>query len=952
MPDPERKFLYNIPKLNRWFAITSLILLASIIWLIQDDYSREWKGYQREFRSLEIAKTQDRIRIAEEAIDPQELQSLEEDLEKARTEANTRQGEINALERQLAGIEARSYRATQDFRFTKAELSQAEYFRNEALRTGEPDLEAKEERVARIQEQLDEYDDQVKGIAEERRRLEGQIAKITGERDRIQNDLTRLLADRDLLRKRLRSIDAGFITWFRNLPILDFMNPSLRVQQVVLSDIVMDLNFALVPKVDRCTSCHLGIDRTDYQEESPPFNSHPNLDLMVASASPHPKENFGCTGCHQGLDRATSFQLAAHSPASADLAKAWKKKYHWKKMEHWEYRMWPPEYVEASCNPCHSQQAEIPQAEKFNRGKHLFEELGCHGCHKVRGFEDLPKVGPDLRQIASKTTPDWIYRWVGDPKAFRPTTKMPKFFFTANRSGADDESWNHTEIDAITTYLLENSERPEYPPAPAGNPERGRYLAHQIGCQGCHLVIDESPADLGPDYGRFSFGPSLRRVGEKVNAPWLYQWLRDPRRYHPATRMPDLRLSRRESADLTAYLMSLRDPDGKMGPAPAEITPAERSKALDEILKIYFRRELTKDQADERIGSLSPLEKKLIVGERLISKYGCAGCHEINGFETAQRVGVELSQIGHKNVRKLDFGALEIPHTVHDWLYQKMKDSRIFDLKREVAWQNKLRMPDFALTDDETQDIVTMLLGQQKESMRPRNAKLLSATEEAVEAGRHLVKRFNCRGCHILEGKGGDIQASLARELPKEGITPEEVGAYAPPNLYREGSKVQPDWLFRFLKAPNTIRPWLRVRMPTFQFSDREATILARYFALADEVSFPFSSVPEEPMRPAEMQAALTLFSRDYFNCTSCHQQGSKKPEGPPSGWAPDFALAGQRLRPAWITEWLLDPQALQPGTRMPGYFSTADSGPPDILEGDEAAQIEVLKKYLFTLGS
>ena len=42
----------------------------------------------------------------------------------------------------------------------------------------------------------------------------------------------------------------------------------------------------------------------------------------------------------------------------------------------------------------------------------------------------------------------------------------------------------------------------------------------------------------------------------------------------------------------------------------------------------------------------------------------------------------------------------------------------------------------------------------------------------------------------------------------------------APPLLTPEGAKVQPDWLYAFLQAPITIRPWLDVRMPTFGLDD------------------------------------------------------------------------------------------------------------------------------------
>jgi hypothetical protein len=65
-------------------------------------------------------------------------------------------------------------------------------------------------------------------------------------------------------------------------------------------------------------------------------------------------------------------------------------------------------------------------------------------------------------------------------------------------------------------------------------------------------------------------------------------------------------------------------------------------------------------------------------------------------------------------------------------------------------------------------------------------------------------------------------------------------------------------------------------------------------------------------------------------------------------GWAPDLALARQRLNPDWIINWLKDPQKLQPGTKMPSFFP---GGPDDILGGKDDRQIEALRDYIMTLG-
>ena len=93
----------------------------------------------------------------------------------------------------------------------------------------------------------------------------------------------------------------------RDLPIIDFLAPYYKVEQVVLPDIKYNVNFTEVPEVDRCTSCHLGIANPDYIDASQPYTTHPNLDLYLSSTSPHSYEQFGCTSCHAGRGRGTNF---------------------------------------------------------------------------------------------------------------------------------------------------------------------------------------------------------------------------------------------------------------------------------------------------------------------------------------------------------------------------------------------------------------------------------------------------------------------------------------------------------------------------------------------------------------------------------------------------------------------------------------------------------------------
>jgi hypothetical protein len=73
-----------------------------------------------------------------------------------------------------------------------------------------------------------------------------------------------------------------------------------------------------------------------------------------------------------------------------------------------------------------------------------------------------------------------------------------------------------------------------------------------------------------------------------------------------------------------------------------------------------------------------------------------------------------------------------------------------------------------------------------------------------------------------------------------------------PPPLLREGERVQPAWLFQFLKSPYMIRPVAILRMPKFNMSDDDAMTLVNYFAAVDRrenpgigLNYPYVAIPQ-----------------------------------------------------------------------------------------------------------
>jgi len=666
-------------------------------------------------------------------------------------------------------------------------------------------------------------------------------------------------------------------------------------------------------------------------------------------------EEFGCTVCHQGRGRGTDFVSAAHTPNSERQKKAWEEKHHWHKKKHWSETMYPLKYTQAGCFKCHSNQTVIKGAEKLNLGLHLIEKSGCYGCHLIEKYNDWSRAGPNLTKLASKVSKEWAYRWIRSPKSFRHNTWMPDFFNQSNTNDPESLRRGQQEIHAIVHYLFENSHDFEIQDMPEeGDAQTGEEIVASLGCFACHNIQSEKlNLPRTRQSLRTEHGPNLFAIGTKTSKAWIYNWLKNPSRYHPQTRMPNLRLTDKEAADVAAYLALSENTDFM-----TQSIPKVDQEVLNRIVEEFFLKSNTVVQAQLKTQAM-PLDEKLhFAGEKLIRRYGCFGCHQINGFENDKPIGTDLSQEGSKSVEKLDFGFVDIEHQNYVWFKQKLLNPRIFDQKRIKAHDEKLKMPNFSFTDGEADAIVTALLGFVKERPQVSKIKERSPQNLFIEEGQKIVRQFNCQGCHILEGEGGAIQPKVVEWLVKyddrqQNEAEAVVTSFSPPNLIGEGKKVQAQWLFNFLHKPTIVRPWLKTRMPTYSFNAQHLNVLVKYFNALEGEELLFTDIGKSEVSEEMFEAGKKLFSRDYFGCAACHIVGDQFPGGSPDSWAPNFDLAQKRLKPEWIIEWLNNPQDLLPGTKMPTYFDPDNfdiSGPDDLLEGDENLQIQALRDYIMNL--
>ncbi len=121
--------------------------------------------------------------------------------------------------------------------------------------------------------------------------------------------------------------------------------------------------------------------------------------------------------------------------------------------------------------------------------------------------------------------------------------------------------------------------------------------------------------------------------------------------------------------------------------------------------------------------------------------------------------------------------------------------------------------------------------------------------------------------------------------------------------------------------------------------------------ASADQITYFRTDTPEFL---ASAKFGKQLF--EAYQCALCHATR----EGQPLTKdiiAPNLILAKERLRPDWILEWMIDPQKLQPGTKMPNFFSFNEDDDYNLILSDADAHtqykmIVALRDYLMILGT
>lgn len=279
--------------------------------------------------------------------------------------------------------------------------------------------------------------------------------------------------------------------------------------------------------VDRCQSCHIGASNPSAVEFEQPLATHPPI---VEGDDPHDFNKIGCTVCHDGNGRALEIHDA-----------------------HGEYHGWPKPLLtaktaQANCGRCHAMEGgRLAGAEFYEKGRELFLEKACWGCHTIAGISSTSQA-PELTDAGGKFTYEYLVESIVEPSANTANSKMPKF------------DWIHDEetVAALATYLKGQQEdrlrsaegapigytKPEVELAriTVASVEAGRSLFAGVafegsiakgGCINCHSFRSSEGVLTGG-----SIGPELTYTVRARGREYVKDHIQNPRKHAADSIMP------------------------------------------------------------------------------------------------------------------------------------------------------------------------------------------------------------------------------------------------------------------------------------------------------------------------------------------------------------------------------------------------------------------------------
>lgn len=175
------------------------------------------------------------------------------------------------------------------------------------------------------------------------------------------------------------------------------------------------------------------------------------------------------------------------------------------------------------------------------RGKQLWDESNCMGCHTLLG--EGAYYAPELTRVIDRRGEAFVRAMLRDPEAMYPGQRRMQNY-----------DFSEAEIDDLVAFLtwIGGMDLNGFPPEPvlpgfSQSPSDGRPAVFDQVCTACHAVNARG--------GRV--GPALDGVAARYDEAYLRRWLADPQAVKPGTAMPKLVLTDAQIDALVMYLLTL-----------------------------------------------------------------------------------------------------------------------------------------------------------------------------------------------------------------------------------------------------------------------------------------------------------------------------------------------------------------------------------------------------------
>lgn len=281
-------------------------------------------------------------------------------------------------------------------------------------------------------------------------------------------------------------------------------------------------------RIDRCMTCHTGIDDPRFAEAEQPFRTHPTV------PGNHPYRTFGCTTCHGGNGRGLSAE-DAHGEG-----------------KHWKEPRLKGDNVQAGCAKCHPA-PYLDETPLLRKGAELFMSKGCYGCHKVEGVS-TGKLGVELSEVGLKWGFDYLRESLEDPKANNIESIMPAMPLTEDEMEAlliYLKSLNGENLlgGPVGHFVAAKEWKAERPGDVVVSVESGHEVFERMACNACHMINGEGGQE----------GPDLSVYGLQRTKEWMIEHHINPRSLVGGSIMPDFQYSESELEAIALYLESLTE---------------------------------------------------------------------------------------------------------------------------------------------------------------------------------------------------------------------------------------------------------------------------------------------------------------------------------------------------------------------------------------------------------